>query len=394
MPFEIAMPQMGLTMEAGTILHWLKQVGDAVRREEPLLEIETDKTAVEVTSDAEGVLLAILVPEGKAVPVGTVLGWIGQAGDVVPLASADAAAPAPSRAAAPPPVSSAAEPATPSAPESRVRATPAARSRARGAGVSLAAVRGTGPDGRIQARDVEAARATPAPTAAYRDVPVTGVRKVIAERLSQSFHGSVPVLLTTEVAMDRAHDLLGQLEADFRAKTGGKLGYLPLIVKAAAIALRAHPRLNAHWMGHAIRLFEEIDIGIAVALDEGLIVPVLRRADRLSLVEIATAVAALADKARKGALLPAELGDGTFGVSNLGGHHIGFFMPVINPPQVAILGVGRAVQKPAIRDGQVRALPVLPLSLVFDHRAIDGEPAAAFLDAIKAALEEPYRLLM
>lgn len=392
MAFEIAMPQMGLTMEAGTVLHWLKRVGDAVRREEPLLEIETDKTAVEVTSDAEGVLLAIVVPEGKEVPVGAVLGWIGQIGEVVPDASASAAAL--SRASGPPPVSSAAEPATPSTPAGRVRATPAARARARAAGVSLAGMRGTGPDGRIQARDVDAARAIPPPTAAYHDLPVTGVRRVIAERMTQGFHGSVPVLLTTEVAMDRAHELLGQLEGDFRAQIGGKVGYLPLIVKAAGIALRAHSRLNAHWLGHAIRLFGEVDIGIAVSLDGGLVVPVLRRADRMGLAELATGITALADKARQRALLPAELEGGTFTISNLGGHNVGFFMPVINPPQVAILGVGRVMQKPAIQDGEVKAIPVLPLSLVFDHRAVDGEPAAAFLDATKAALEAPYRLLI
>jgi pyruvate dehydrogenase E2 component (dihydrolipoamide acetyltransferase) len=394
MAFEIAMPQLGLTMEAGTVLHWLKRVGDTVRKEEPLLEIETDKTAVEVTSDTEGVLLAIVVPEGKAVPVGTVLGWIGQAGEAAPRVPAAAAGVATPRPSAPPPVSAAAEPAAPSGPTGPVRATPAARARARAAGVSLAAVRGTGPEGRVQARDVEGVRARPSPAGAYRDLPVAGARKVIAERLSQSFHGSVPVLLTAEAVVDRAHDLVGQMESDFRAKTGGKIGYLPLIVKAAALALRAHSRLNAHWMGHAIRLFEEIDIGIAVSLDGGLVVPVLRRADRLSLAEIATGVATLADKARTGTLTPAEMEGGTFTVSNLGGHHIGFFMPVINPPQVAILGVGRAAPRPMFRDGQVQALRALPLSLVFDHRAVDGEPAAAFLDAVKAALEAPYRLLL
>ena len=394
MASEISMPQMGLTMEAGTVLQWRKRVGDAVHRDEVLLEIETDKTAVEVTSDVDGVLLAIVVPEGEEVPVGTVLGWVGQAGEVVPGASAGAASMVRPRVSPSPPVSAAALE-TPSDPEGRVRATPAARARARAAGVNLAALRGTGPDGRIQARDVEAARVPPpTPFVAYRDLPVAGMRKVIAERLAQSFHGSVPVLLTTDVVMDRAHDLLGQLEADFRAKTGGKVGYLALIIKAAGMALRAHPRLNAHWLGDAIRLFEGVGIGIAVSLEGGLVVPVLRSADRMGLAEIATGITALADKARQGSLLPADLEGGTFTISNLGGHNVGFFMPVINPPQVAILGVGRVVQKPTIQDGQVKALPVLPLSLVFDHRAIDGDPAAAFLDAIKAALEAPCRLLV
>jgi pyruvate dehydrogenase E2 component (dihydrolipoamide acetyltransferase) len=252
-------------------------------------------------------------------------------------------------------------------------------------------VRGTGPDGRIQARDVEAARAAAPATGAYQDLPVTGMRKAIAERLARSFHDSVPVLLTTEVVVERARELVE--DAGSRAKSGVKAGYLPLIVKAVGLALRAHPALNAHWLGHTIRRFGTIDIGVAVSLDGGLVVPVLRGADRLDLAEIAGGIAALAEKARQGALNPAELTGGTFTVSSLGGYRIGFFMPVINPPQVAILGVGRMVQKPVVRDGRVQALPVLPLSLVFDHRAVDGAPAAAFLDAIGAALEAPLALV-
>jgi pyruvate dehydrogenase E2 component (dihydrolipoamide acetyltransferase) len=221
------------------------------------------------------------------------------------------------------------------------------------------------------------------------------MRKVIADRMAQGFHSSVPVLLTAEVIMDRADDLLIQLGARFRKKTGGKAGYLSLVVKATGIALRTHPRLNAHWLGHAVRLFEdEVNIGIAVSLEEGIAVPVLRQADRMGLDEIAAGIGALSAKARQGLLALADLEGGTFTISNLGGHPIGFFMPVINPPQVAILGIGRAVRKPVVREGQIQALPVLPLSLVFDHRATDGVPAAAFLDAVKTALEEPYRLLM
>ncbi|PWB66990.1 MAG: hypothetical protein C3F14_03255, partial [Deltaproteobacteria bacterium] len=270
MAFEITMPQMGVTMEAGTVLKWLKRVGDTVRKEEPVVEIETDKVTVEVPSDAEGVLLAIAVPEGKEVPVGTVLAWVGQAGEAIPGSPAVPAPMNPPEAIAFTPAGSAAGLEPSSEPVGRIRATPAARSRARAYHVDLAALRGTGPSGRILARDVEAARsASPAPSAVpaaapRRDVPVTGMRKAIADRMAQSFHSGVPVLLTAEVIMDRADDLLMQLEARFRKKTGGKVGYLPLIAKAAGIALREHPRLNAHWLGHAVRLFEgEVNIGIA-----------------------------------------------------------------------------------------------------------------------------------
>lgn len=395
MAFEIAMPQMGVTMESGTVSKWLKRVGDAVRKEEPVAEIETDKVTIEVTSDVEGVLLEIAVPEGKEVPVGTVLAWVGQAGEATPGKDADTGSidlpgdrppvPAPGIA----------------SPGGRVRATPAARARARSYGIDLAALPGTGLAGRIHVRDVEAARSVgttpsvaPASAVTYRDLPVAGARKVIADRMSQSFHRSVPVLLTTEVVMDRAEDLLDQIASGLDGMAGGKVGTLPLVIKAAGYALQRHPGLNAHWLGDTIRRFEgEINIGVAVSLEDGLTVPVLKQADRKSVSDIAAEVGTLAARARQNSLLLADLEGGTFTVSNLGGYGVGFFMPVINPPQVAILGIGRTVPKPVVRDGEVRALPVLPLSLVFDHRAIDGAPAAAFLDAIRTALEKPYLLL-
>ncbi len=399
MAFEIAMPRMGVTMEEGTVLKWLKRVGDPVAREEPIVEIETDKVTVVVPSDAEGVLLSVVVPEGKQVPVGTPLAWVGRAGEKVPVAGTSAAFASSGVADASGPAPAPTAPGISNGPAGRVRATPAARSRARAYGIDLASLRGTGASGRIHARDVEAAREVPpapaaaAPVAAFRDVPVTGIRKVIADRMSQSFHGTVPVLLTTEAVMERAEELLAQLDPEFRKNAEGKTGYLPLIIKAAGIALRAHPGVNAHWLGGVIRRFEgEIHIGVAVSLEEGLAVPVLKHADRMGLIEIASGVGALASRARSGSLALTDLEGATFTVSNLGGHNIAFFMPVINAPQVAILGVGRAVRKPVARDGKVEVLPVLPLSLVFDHRAIDGAPAAAFLDAIRRILEEPYRL--
>jgi len=255
--------------------------------------------------------------------------------------------------------------------------------------------------GRIHARDVEAARSVrtassvvPESAATYRDLPVAGARKVIADRMSLSFHRSVPVLLTTEVVMDRAEDLLDQIASGFDGTAVCKVGTLPLVIKAAGYALQRHPGLNAHWLGDTIRRFEgEINIGVAVSLEDGLTVPVLKQADRKSVSDIAAEVGTLAARARQNSLVLADLEGGTFTVSNLGGYGVGFFMPVINPPQVAILGIGRTVPKPVVRDGEVRALPVLPLSLVFDHRAVDGAPAAAFLDAIRTALEKPYLLL-
>lgn len=407
MPQPIAMPQMGVTMEAGTILKWLKQPGDAVRKDEPIMEIQTDKVSLEVTSDVAGTLLAIVVGEGKEVPVGEVLAWVGQPGEAVPGAPAGGTGAKAVMASG-----AGASSGTATGPEGpaetrKLRATPAARSRARALGLDLSGIAGSGPAGRIQARDVVArpsAGPAPAPTpagpapapapAAYQDIPVTGLRKVIAERMAQSFHSSVPVLLTAEVEMDRAAELLDRLTPELTARGGGKPGYLPLIIRAAAAALKLHPRLNAHWLGSAIRLFQDVNIGVAVAQTEGLTVPVLRSADRLGLAEIQSGVAALAARVRQSTLSLTDLEGGTFTISNLGGYRIGAFMPVINPPQVAILGVGRAVVRPVVRGGEVITVPVLPLSLVFDHRALDGAPAAAFLDELKGILEEPYRLLV
>lgn len=388
MAAAVAMPRMGVTMEAGTVLRWLKRVGEPVALGEPLMEIQTDKVNLEVTSDVDGTLLAIVVPEGQEVPVGTTLAWVGAPAEAVP------------------------------APPGRPRASPSARARARERGVDLRQVTGTGPGGRIQARDVLAAAQAPAPASAPqapapapapqapapapvaaaaagdRDLPVAGVRRVIAERLARSFHSSVPVLLTTEVTMDRCADLLARIGPDLAGQAGGKAGYLPLVIRAVAAALRAHPSLNAHWLGDRIRRFAEVHVGVAVALDDGLVVPVLRRADRLGLGETAAQVQILAERARRGQLAPTDLEGGTFTVSNLGRYDVGFFMPVLNPPEVGILGVGRAGPRAVARDGQVTVLPVLPLSLVFDHRAVDGAPAAAFLAAVKGYLEEPYRLLL
>jgi pyruvate dehydrogenase E2 component (dihydrolipoamide acetyltransferase) len=404
------MPQMGLTMEAGTVLKWLKQAGDRVEKDEPLMEIQTDKVSLEVTSDVEGTLLGIVVEAGKEVPVGTVVAWVGQAGEAVPRQAGTVATPA--AAAAANPATAAPAPAVvplQEAPGGHLRATPAARARARALGVELAGLKGSGPAGRIQARDVEAGQAAAAmttlphvaaappaqpATGAYREIPVTGMRKVIADRMVQSFHSAVPVLLTTEVVMDRADRFLAEIAGEYEQRAGGKPGYLPLIIRASAAALRAHPRINAHFLGNVIRQFSEVNIGVAVSLEDGLTVPVIREADRKGLAEIGTAVKDLAGKARNGSLALSDLEGGTFTVSNLGGYQIGAFMPVINPPQAAILGVGRSSLKPVVRDGKVEVLPVLPLSLVFDHRAVDGAPAAAFLSQVKELLEEPYRLLL
>ncbi|MCL5046845.1 MAG: 2-oxo acid dehydrogenase subunit E2 [Actinobacteria bacterium] len=293
-----------------------------------------------------------------------------------------------------------------------VKATPLARKLAADQGVDLGSVAPLVP-GRIYSADVLAARSekgaagqtalgTGAPASAAplsflgvpgTDLPVTGMRKTIAERMALSAHSVAAVTLTTEVDMTGAVDVRTQLLPVIEKKAGVRISYNDIIVKAVASALRDHPDVNAHWLGDRIHLAAQINVGMAVALQAGLIVPVIKAADRKSLSEIAVEAKGLAERARQGKLVPEEFSGGTFTVTNLGGYDIDVFSPIINPPEVAILGAGRIVEKPIARNGQVLIAPMMFLSLTFDHRAIDGAPAAAFLKQVKATLENPVLLL-
>lgn len=417
------MPKLGMTMEEGTILRWAKKEGDPVREGEVLLEVQTDKVNIEVESPAEGVLKGVRYPEGAVVPVVTAIGYICKPDEEPPTATVPAAAAA-EPAAAPVTVINA-----------RPRATPAARAVARQHGVDLTRVAGSGPVGRILRQDVvqasqrgtgatvakaaapAVALATGAPVAAAaaptqpaaippmpalpefqpgqtRTVAVTGIRKTIAQRMRESKRNAPHVTLNTEADMTEALALRGRLAAPVEKAAGVKLTLTPILSLVAARILRRHPALNAWWQGDTIIQHSDVHLGLAVALDEGLIVPVIRHADRLGLADLAAAAANLAGRARSGQLKPGEYEGGTFSISNLGMYEVRDFNPVINSPEVAILGAGAMVQKPAVVDGQIVPRPVMVLSLSFDHRAMDGHVAAAYLRDVKRALESPALLLM
>lgn len=400
------MPKLGLTMEEGTVARWCKQVGDAVVEGETLLEVESDKATLEVPAEASGILLQILAEEGRTVPVATPIAYIGQAGET-PGPAAGAAA-TPHAAAAPP---------------GRVRATPAARRLARETGIALEAVPGQGPAGRIHTADVQAyvaaqaappasqarPRAAAAPPAAAvpgapeaagavarqdRLIPLSPMRRTIARRLSEGYHATVPVILTAEVNLTAAVRLKDQLAGPIERRFGTRLTWTALVVRAAALALCDHLALNAALEGEALRQFGSVHIGIAVAVPDGLLVPVVRNADRKSIGEIAAEAATLAGWARDGRLPAGALDGGTFSVTNLGPYGIDAFTPIINPPQVAILGVGQVAERPVAAGGQIVAAPATVLSLVFDHRAVDGAPAAAFLAQVKHLLQNPHELIV
>lgn len=389
MATPVVLPKLGLTQDEGTIVRWLRTEGSTVTKGEPLFEVLTDKATLEVEAPASGVLLKILVPEGATVQVATPIALIGEPGERIPDT-------------APPP---------PSAPSPRgARISPRARALAEAAGLDVRTVVGTGPDGRIVERDVQRALAergqqVPAPAsigpapppAAPQGVSATvspRLRAVIAKRMMESLHQSAQLTLTTEVDMAEASRLRDEVAPELERREGVRPTYTDLVVRAVALALRDHPALNARWEGDGVRRLEEIHIGVAVALDEGLVVPVVRHADRLSLAQIAAAVRGLSERARAFRLRPEEIQGSTFTVTNLGMYDVDAFTPILNPPEAGILGVGRVHRRPVAVGDQVVIRPTMVLSLTFDHRVVDGAPAAQFLQRVKHVLEHPYLLLL
>jgi pyruvate dehydrogenase E2 component (dihydrolipoamide acetyltransferase) len=406
MATEIKLPRLGQGMESGTIVKWLKSEGDAVEKGEPLYELDTDKVTQEVEADATGVLLKIAVQEGE-VPVGQTVAVIGDEGEEVTVeADASPAKEEPQTEGSRGPArdgerergreasaDNGSPPETRSAESgSRVKASPLARRIARERGVDLAQLRGTGPDGRIVAEDVERAEASPAPAAAaavageVEIVPLTSIRRTIARRLTEAW--TVPVFqLTIDVEMTRALALREQLVA--RMGDGAKPTLSDVLTKISASALMRNRALNAHFGEEGIMRFPTANVGIAVAAPQGLVVPVIQRAESLSIQEIANARAELVGRARDNKLRQGDLDGGTFTISNLGMFGVQQFIAVLNPPQAAILAVGSVEDRPTARGGEVVVRPLMTLTLTCDHRTVDGADGARFLEDVKAFLEEP-----
>jgi pyruvate dehydrogenase E2 component (dihydrolipoamide acetyltransferase) len=411
MATEIKLPRLGQGMEAGTIVKWLKSEGDKVEKGEPLYELDTDKVTQEVEADASGVLLKIAVREGE-VPVGRTVAVIGEQGeDVSELEQKEAASEEAEQSAEKPAVAPKREPERERGRQAstddavteikepvqsnggRVKASPLARRIARERGVDLAEIRGTGPDGRIVAEDVERAGASPQPQTqqpvakpeAAERVPLTSVRKTIARRLTQAWQAPVfQIAMTAD--MTRALEVRARLveqHPDERPTVSD------LLTKVSAVALMRHRDLNATWGGDAIDLHPSANVGIAVAAPQGLVVPVITGCERRSIAEIAAARAEVVERARNGKLQQSDLEGGTFTISNLGMYGVDRFIAVLNPPQVAILAVGAAEERPVARDGELVVRSTMELTLTCDHRAVDGATGADFLRTVKTLLEEP-----
>jgi pyruvate dehydrogenase E2 component (dihydrolipoamide acetyltransferase) len=414
---EVKVPRLGQGMESGTVVRWLKAEGEPVAKGDPLYELDTDKVTQEVEAEAAGVLLKIVVQEGEQA-VGTTIAYIGKAGEEVSspgpagadgaAQSAEKPAEAPKREpereqgreAAAEAAEAEPEPARAAAPTNggRVKASPLARRIARERGIELAELTGTGPDGRIVAEDVERAAAEP-PAKRRTDfvfpgtqgeterLELTNVRRTIARRLTEAW--TVPVFqLTVSAEMTRANALV---QAHREANAAVKLTVTDVLTKVCAQALLRHRPVNAAYTEEAILRFPTANVGIAAATPAGLIVPVIRSAERLNLAEIAAARTDLVTRAREGKLKAADLEEGTFTISNLGMPQYGIeqFVAVLNPPQAAILAVGATEERPVGRNGQLQLLPMVTLTATFDHRAVDGADAAEFLHTVKTYLEEP-----
>jgi pyruvate dehydrogenase E2 component (dihydrolipoamide acetyltransferase) len=390
---EVKLPRLGQGMEAGTVTRWLKSEGDQVAKGEPLYEIDTDKVTQEVESDFAGVLLKITLPEGEA-PVGETIAWIGEAGEEIKAAPAAKASPEPAAAPAAPsrPEPGFEAPGTSSSNGGRIKASPLARRLARERGIDLASVRGTGPDGRIVAEDVErGAAASPAaapvalPAGDVESVPLSNVRKTIARRLTAAWQAPV-FQLTVSADMTRANELVAKaraLDPDVRVTV------TDVLAKVCAAALRRHRDVNVAYGADALLRFPTANIGIAVAAPQGLVVPVLASVETRSLADVARARGEVVERARSNKLTAVDLDGGTFTISNLGMFGIEQFVAVLNPPQAAILAVGATEDRPVVVEGDVVVRPMMTMTLTVDHRAVDGAEGADFLRTVKQFLEEP-----
>ncbi|HEY0305904.1 MAG TPA: pyruvate dehydrogenase complex dihydrolipoamide acetyltransferase [Longimicrobiales bacterium] len=429
MATKVHMEALSPTMEEGRLVTWLKKEGDQVSEGDVLAEIETDKATMELVARGSGVLRKQMIAEGGSAPVGTVIGVIAGADEDIssiagesvgggaqaapakaeppkeaekketPKPEAKPAAQSTATQTAPPP-----QPAAPTNGGGRAKASPLAKRLAAEAGLELKSVQGSGPGGRITKRDIEAAATQPAPAAGraparapsgadYEDIPLSQMRKTIAKRLATSL-GPIPTFyLTIEVDMTHLQGARERVNAIMEAQ-GVKVSINDFIIKAVAAALRQHPEVNAQWTDTSIRRFNRVHIGVAVAVEDGLITPVVRDADALGVAEISQQVRELAKRARDRKLQPEEYTGATFSISNLGMFGIDEFTAIINPPEAAILAVGRVEDKVVAHFGEIVAQPRMRVTMSCDHRVIDGATGAKFLQTLRQYLEEPTMMLV
>ncbi|AQP95501.1 acetoin dehydrogenase E2 component (dihydrolipoamide acetyltransferase) [Bacillus velezensis UCMB5036] len=397
MAVKVVMPKLGMAMKKGEVSVWNKKVGDPVEKGESIASINSEKIEMEIEAPESGTLLHIKVKEGEGVPPGTPICYIGENGEEV----REKEAPVPENAGKPQ-----AEPEHIPAPKAvqkrkhRVKISPVARKMAEKAGLKVDTLNGTGPGGRIVKADVIKAMKTEAEpqssvqTAQPEGKPASAMRKVIADRMHKSLQNSAQLTLTMKADITELVKWQQQLADSAKKRSGVKLTVTHFVSRAAVLALKQHPELNSSYQEERIITYPYVHLGMAVSLENGLVVPVIRDAEKLSFLELADHISTSARRAREGNASGDDLHGSTFSITNLGGYGIEHFTPILNPPEAGILGVGASYETPAFKGDELVKSTMLPLSLTFDHRVCDGAPAADFLKTVKALLEEPAGLIL
>ncbi|WP_377803034.1 dihydrolipoamide acetyltransferase family protein [Bacillus amyloliquefaciens] len=397
MAVKVVMPKLGMAMKKGEVSVWNKKVGDPVEKGESIASINSEKIEMEIEAPESGTLLHIKVKEGEGVPPGTPICYIGENGEEV----REKEAPAPENAGKPQ-----AEPEHIPAPKAgqkrkhRVKISPVARKMAEKAGLKVDTLNGTGPGGRIVKADVIKAMKTEAEpqssvqTAQPEGKPASAMRKVIADRMHKSLQNSAQLTLTMKADITELVKWQQQLADSAKKRSGVKLTVTHFVSRAAVLALKQHPELNSSYQEERIITYPYVHLGMAVSLENGLVVPVIRDAEKLSFLELADHISTSARRVREGNASGDDLHGSTFSITNLGGYGIEHFTPILNPPEAGILGVGASYETPAFKGDELVKSTMLPLSLTFDHRVCDGAPAADFLKTVKALLEEPAGLIL
>ncbi|WP_342500638.1 dihydrolipoamide acetyltransferase family protein [Bacillus sp. FSL K6-4563] len=381
MAVEVVMPKLGMSMKEGTVSVWNKEVGESVNKGESIASINSEKIEMEIESPAEGTILDIKVSEGEGVPPGTVICYIGEGNE---------------------PVEEKKERDIQSKPKKeRKKISPVARKMANSANLDIDTLVGTGPGGRITKEDV--LHALPERKEKKQEEkkqnetehqPINMMRKTIASRMMESLQTSAQLTITMKADVTKLTNLQQQLNETAIARYDTKLTITDFVAKAAILSLLEHPAMNSQYHNGVVETFENVHLGIAAALDNGLAVPVIRHAERLTLIELAKSIKLYGQKAREGKLLHDEIQGSTFTLTNLGAYGVEHFTPILNPPEAGILGVGTMYDTPVYREDELCKGTILPLSLTFDHRVLDGAPASAFLSTVKAHLEEPISILL
>ncbi|MFP5182882.1 dihydrolipoamide acetyltransferase family protein [Bacillus altitudinis] len=376
MAVEVVMPKLGMSMKEGTVSVWNKEVGETVNKGESIASINSEKIEIEIESPAEGTILDIKVPEGEGVPPGTVICYIGEGNEQVERKKEKEIQSKPKK--------------------ERKKISPVARKMANSANLDIDTLVGTGPGGRITKEDV--LRALPERKEKKQNEtvqqPINMMRKTIASRMMESLQTSAQLTITMKADVTKLTNLQQQLNETAIARYETKLTITDFVAKAVILSLLEHPAMNSQYYNGVVETFENVHLGIAAALDNGLAVPVIRHAERLTLIELAKGIKLYGKKAREGKLLHDEIKGSTFTITNLGAYGVEHFTPILNPPEAGILGVGTMYDTPVYREDELCKGTILPLSLTFDHRVLDGAPASAFLSTVKAYLEEPISILL